>query len=214
MAFIDTLVKLKNHVPGWVYDQLPQMLKYGVNGPKRMSHTLGQCRHETGNWTRLSENLNYTDPVRIANIFKSDFDLDKDKVIEPHEIEFAKKFVRRPEAMANYVYQFQNGNGSEASGEGWKHRGFGPLQITGKKNQVLAFRKMGLPDDTDPERLAKDLAMASAAVFFDNNSLWDECDRGVTALDVKAVTRVVNPALLGLSERVKYTQGFYKILTS
>lgn len=214
MAFKDNLVKLKGHLPDWIYDQLPGILQYGIDGPKRMSHVLGQCAHETGGWKTFSENLNYTDHTRIAKIFRSDFDLDKDKVLEPHEIELAKKFVRNPIAMANYVYANQNGNGNEASGDGWKHRGLGPLQLTGKGNQVRAFRRMGLPDNTDPDRLTKDLAMASAAIFFDLNSLWDECDRGVSALDVKAVTRVVNPALLGLQERIEKTQHYYKILTS
>lgn len=120
------------------------MALYDISTPARRSGFLAQALHESANFTQLEENLWYSDPKRVAMIFRSGFDLDQDRVIDPEEIEFAKGYIRNPQKLANRAYANRGGNGDEASGDGWKFRGRGIFQLTFKNNYLEAGRGIGL----------------------------------------------------------------------
>ena len=96
----------------WHIALVEAMPKYGINTTRREAAFLGQVRHESLELTRFTENLNYSNPDRIARIFRSPFDADKDRVVDPEEIEDAKRYVNNPRALANRVYANRMGNGS------------------------------------------------------------------------------------------------------
>jgi len=124
------LDRLKGHVPQFILDQIPDTAaRFGITTPLRLAHFLAQCGHESGGFQKFSENLNYG-AKGLLGIFSKYF----------KTIEKAKAYERKPEKIANLVYANRMGNGDEASGDGWKHRGRGALQTTGKSNyQDFAF---------------------------------------------------------------------------
>jgi len=163
--------------------------QFDISTPRRVAMFIAQAAHESVGFTRLEENLRYTDPMRLARVWPSRFTGYAD----------AARFVRNPQALANHVYAGRNGNGDEASGDGWKYRGRGLFQLTGRENYRAAGEALGQPFVDAPELVALPLhAARSAAWFWAARGLNDMADAG----DVKAVTRAINgPALLGLEER-------------
>ena len=95
------------------------------------------------------------------------------------------------------------GNGDEASGDGWKYRGRGAIQLTGKAN----YAKFGHADS--PDKVANELAFESALFFFEQNGLWTICDKGVTDATITALTKRVNGGTNGLDDRLAKTKLFY-----
>jgi putative chitinase len=122
------------------------------------------------------------------------------------------QYERKPEKIANRVYASRMGNGNEASGEGWKYRGRGYIQLTGKEN-YKAFDAT-VPEDilANPDLVATKYALASAAFFFKKNGLWAICDRGAGMNNVTAVTKRVNGGTIGLIDRQKHFNEFYHLL--
>ena len=104
------------------------------------------------------------------------------------------------------------GNGNEASGEGWKFRGRGYIQLTGKGNYSKFTQFIGEDCVANPDLVATKYPLASAAFFFDINKLWSLCDKGTTDTDVAAVTKRVNGGTNGLSDRIKHFKEFYNLL--
>lgn len=104
------------------------------------------------------------------------------------------------------------GNGPEATGEGFKFRGRGYIQLTGKAN-YMAFDRF-VPEDTtaNPDLVATKYPLASAAWFFDTNKLWSICDRGADDATVTAVTKRVNGGTIGLADRIKHFKEYYNLL--
>jgi putative chitinase len=126
--------------------------------------------------------------------------------------ELANKYARQPEKIANRVYANRMGNGDEASGDGWKYKGAGYIQLTGKDNYA-AFDKF-VEDDilANPDLVATKYPLMSAAFFFHKNKLWDVCDKGHTHDVVVAVTKRINGGVIGLEERQKNFDFFYNTL--
>lgn len=203
---------LKGHIPDTVLDQLPQTCgKFGIDGPKRLSHLLGQCKLESGNYQTVYENLMYS-AQGLANTWPKRYAVDSNaKVKVPNDI--ANSLHRKPEVIANLTYANKNGNGDVQSGDGWKHRGMGYLQTTGKKNQQEFFVFIGLPADSDPALIATTYPLMSAAYFFRSNGLWTICDMGVDNNTITKVTKVVNGGIIHLADRIQYTKEFYNIIT-
>lgn len=113
--------------------------KYGIsNNPNRLRFWIANIAHESADFTKLEESLFYRDPVRIATIFKSGFDANKNKVADPDEIAAARAYVGQPEKLANRAYAGRFGNGDEASGDGWRYRGSGLIMTTFKDNYLQA----------------------------------------------------------------------------
>lgn len=202
---------LRGYILDSVLEQIPDTYQLGVDGPKRLSHLLGECKHESGQFTTVVENLNYS-AQGLANTWPKRYAVDPRASIKiPNDI--ARSLHKKPEAIANLTYANRNGNGDVQSGDGWKHRGYGYLQTTGKKNQQDFFISIGLPADSDPALIGSKYPLASAAFFFKDNKLWTTCDQGVTEDICKIICKRVNGGYLGLEERTKYTQEFYNILT-
>lgn len=171
---------------------LDTLESYAINTPKRIAAFLAQVLHESGNLSILAENLNYSDATRIAKIFRSGFDLDKDRIIDPEEIEFAKKYVRQPEKLASRAYANRMGNGNEASGDGWRYRGSGWIQTTGHDNFVLMSKRLNVNFLTNPEWLRTyPYAALSAGAFWNENKFNVLADIGTLESFIK-ISKGVN----------------------
>ena len=196
------LEALSTKLPASVMNEIPLIIeKFGIDGPLRLSHFLSQCAHESGNFKFVRENLNYS-ADGLRKIFPKYFPT----------IEAANKYARQPEKIANKVYGGRMGNGDEASGDGFKFRGRGYIQLTGKDNYA-AFDKF-VDDDimADPDLVATKYPLTSAAFFFHKNKLWDVCDKGHGDDIVLAVTKRVNGGTHGLADRQDKFDLFHSTL--
>ena len=170
--------------------------------PEQAAHFFGQTAHETGGFKAFSENLNYS-AKGLLGTFKKYF----------ADAAVAAKYERNPEKIANRVYASRMGNGDEASGDGWKYRGRGALQLTGKNNYGAFARWLGKPELADsPDAVASKYAFDSARFFFDNNKLWAICDKGVNDETILALTKRVNGGTHGLEDRATRTKQYYNWL--
>ena len=193
--------KLKGHIPDTVIAQIPGVVdKFEINTPLRLAHFLAQCGHESGGFKAVSENLNYG-AAGLQSIFKKYF-----------TAESAKEFERKPERIANIVYANRMGNGNQASGEGYKFRGRGYIQLTGKDN-YSAFDKT-VEDDilASPDLVATKYPLLSAAWFFHKNGLHKIADEGATDAVVTKVTKRVNGGTIGLPDRIKHFNEYNNLL--
>ena len=162
------------------------------------AHFFGQCAHESGDFKIFSENLNYS-ASGLTNTFRKYFPDQQSTV----------GYAKNPEKIANKVYGNRMGNGPESSGDGWKFRGRGPIQLTGKDNYTAFAAAMNRPDIlTNPEIVANELAFESALFFFNNNKLFTICDKGLGVDIITALTKRVNGGTHGLADRIAKTQKF------
>lgn len=144
--------------------------------PRRLRYFVAQMAFETQDFTKLQEDLYYIDPARVASIFKSGFDDNKNGVADPVEIEFARGYLRNPAKLGNRAYANRFGNGNEASGDGFKYRGRGFLHTTFKDNYLKASMAL-FGDDRlvkDPDLLCNtstyETAALSAGQFWKDNA--------------------------------------------
>jgi len=196
------LDKLKGHVPQVVIDSIPEVAtKFGINTPLRVAHFLAQCGHESGGFRLTKENLNYS-AKGLMGIFKKYF---------PTEA-LAKAYERQPAKIANKVYSNRMGNGTEASGEGAKFCGRGYIQLTGKENYTAFGKSIGVDVCANPELVASQYALASAAWFFSKNGLHKIADEGASDAVVTKITKRVNGGTIGLPDRIKHFKEYYSLL--
>jgi len=169
------------------------MLKYDINTLQRQAMFLAQLAHESGNFKYVSENLNYSAEA-LRRVFKKYFPTD----------DLALMYARQPEKIANRVYANRMGNGEESSGDGWKYRGRGLIQLTGKDNYAAFSLKANNNALLEPDLVAQpELAAESAGWFWDTNDLNKWSDTG----DVRAATRKINGGFNGLADReAKYNK--------
>lgn len=204
--------RLKGQIPDSVLSQLPDVIKkFNINSSIRLIHFLSQCAHESGNFKAIFENLNYSEEGLIK-IFKKDLDINKDRVLSDLEKRKAKELEKNPQKIANFVYSNQNGNGSESSGDGWKFRGRGYIQLTGKENYSKFSKFIGVDVLQNPDLVATTYPLASAAFFFSNNSLWGICDKGSSDSVVLELTKRINGGVNGYDLRLKDFKKFYNLL--
>jgi len=164
----------------------------------RAAHFFAQCAHESGNWKATSENLNYG-AKGLRGIFGKYFPTDA----------LAKAYERQPMKIANKVYANRMGNGPESSGDGWKFRGRGFLQLTGHDNYKALSQYINRPDIMDnPDLVAGELAIESALWFFDRNKLWGICDQGINDAAILALTKRINGGTHGLDDRKLKTKKY------
>lgn len=162
------------------------------------AHFFGQCAHESGNFTVFSENLNYSDKGLVGTFHK----------YFP-TIASTAGYARNPEKIANKVYASRMGNGPEASGDGWKFRGRGPIQLTGKGNYEAFAAAIRRPDVlTNPDLVAGELAFESALFFFNKNKLFAIADKGVDVATITTISKRVNGGTIGLDDRIAKTQKY------
>ena len=196
------LDKLKGHVPDKVIEQIPGIQeKFGVNTPLRLSHFLAQCGHESGGFRITQENLNYS-AKGLQGIFKKYF---------PSEA-IALDYAKKPQKIANRVYGGRMGNGNEASGDGYKFRGRGYIQLTGRDNYTAFGKSIGVAIEENPDLVATQYALASAAWFWSKNGLNKIADTGATDAAVTMITKRVNGGTIGLADRIKHFKEFYSLL--
>jgi putative chitinase len=193
--------KLKGHIPDAVIAQIPETAaKFNITSNLRLAHFLAQCGHESGGFKAVSENLNYS-ADGLKKIFPKYF---------PGNI--AESYSRNPEKIASKVYGGRMGNGDESTKEGFKFRGRGYIQLTGKANYTNFAKFIGEDTVANPDLVATKYPLASAGFFFDSNKLWAICDKGADDATVTAVTKRVNGGTIGLVDRIKHFKEYYNLL--
>lgn len=167
--------------------------------PIRAAHFFAQTSHETGGFKLFSENLNYS-VDGLKKIFGKYFPGD-----------LATSYARNPEKIANRVYGARMGNGAEATGDGWKFRGRGALQLTGKDNYTAFAKYLGTDEVlTNPDLVATKYSFESAMFFFERNKLWSICDQGINDAAILALTKRINGGTHGLDDRKAKTYKYYE----
>jgi putative chitinase len=195
------LEKLKGHIPEAVIAQIPTVMeKFQINTPLRLAHFLAQCGHESGGFKATQENLNYS-ADGLKKIFPKYF---------PGNI--AESYARNPEKIASKVYGGRMGNGGEETKEGYKFRGRGYIQLTGKENYTSFAKSIGEDTVANPDLVATKYALASAGWFFSKNGLNAIADKGADDATVTAVTKRVNGGTIGLPDRIKHFKEYYHLL--
>jgi putative chitinase len=195
------LEALKGHIPDAVIAQIPDTAaKFGITNTLRLAHFLAQCGHESGGFKAVSENLNYS-ADGLVKIFGKYFNSTT-----------AAGYARNPEKIASKVYASRMGNGDESTKEGFKFRGRGYIQLTGKSNYTNFAKFIGEDTIANPDSVATKYPLASAAFFFNANGLWSICDKGADDATVTAVTKRVNGGTIGLADRIKHFKEYYNLL--
>ncbi len=183
--------KVDGHIANGLAEALNrEMPRFGITDALGRAHFLAQACHESGGLTRFVENLNYTTPQRIAAIW-------------PRLAGRAHELVRNPSALANAAYANRLGNGSEQSGDGFKFRGRGLFQLTGRDSYTRAAQDLGQPYLVQPDLVASPAGAVLTALWF-----WKQnrCGAAAARDDVKAVTRIINgPGMVGLQDRIHLT---------
>jgi putative chitinase len=196
------LDKLKGHIPDAVIAMIPDTAaKFQINTPLRLAHFLAQCGHESGGFRATQENLNYS-AKGLAGIFKKYF---------PTEAS-AAPYARNPQKIASKVYGGRMGNGPESTGEGYKFRGRGYIQLTGKENYTAFGKSIGEDIISNPDVVASKYALLSAAWFFSKNGLHKMADEGASDTVVTKITKRVNGGTIGLPDRIKHFKEYYHLL--
>jgi putative chitinase len=196
------LANLKGHIPDAVIAMIPDTAtKFGINTPLRLAHFLAQCGHESGGFRATQENLNYS-AKGLMGIFRKYF---------PTEA-LANAYARQPAKIAAKVYGNRMGNGNEASGEGYKFRGRGYIQLTGKENYTAFGKSIGEDILSNPDVVSSKYALLSAAWFFSKNGLHKMADSGASDAVVTQITKRVNGGTIGLADRIKHFKEYYKLL--
>jgi putative chitinase len=169
--------------------------------PIRAAHFFAQTSHETGGFKAFSENLNYS-AQGLQGIFGKYF---------PGTLE--ESYARQPEKIANRVYASRMGNGDESSGDGWKFRGRGALQLTGKSNYEAFAKYLGNNEVLEnPDLVATKYSFESAMFFFERNKLWAICDKGINDAAILELTKRINGGTHGLEDRKVKTYKYYQFV--
>lgn len=172
---------LTGHVPAGVIAQIPETARdFGITTNLRLAHFLAQCALESTGFTATVENLNYR-AARLMQIFPKYF-----RGVDP------AGYANNPAKIANRVYANRMGNGDEASGDGFKFRGRGYIQLTGKNNYTSFSKFVGEDCVANPDLVATKYPLASAAFYFSSNNIWAICDRGASDAVVTQVSVAVN----------------------
>lgn len=166
--------------------------------PTRAAHFFGQVSHETANFKLYTENLNYS-ASGLRSVFRKYFPT----------VALANQYARQPIKIANRVYANRMGNGPESSGDGWKYRGRGALQLTGKNNYVAFAQYVRDPSViNNPDLVATKYSFQSAMFYFERNNLWPICDRGINDPAISLLTKRINGGYNGLEDRKVKTKKY------
>jgi putative chitinase len=197
------LAGLTGHLPAAVIAQIPETAsKFGITTNLRLAHFLAQCALESVRFTATVENLNYS-AQGLLNTFPKYF-----KGVDP------AAYARNPQKIANRVYANRMGNGDEASGDGFKFRGRGYIQLTGKSNYTSFTQFIGDDCVANPDLVANTYPLASAGFFFNSNNIWAVCDQGSDNATVFAVSKRVNGnPPHAVPERTAFFKEYFAALT-
>ena len=197
------LAGLTGHLPPGVIAQIPEAAsKFGITSNLRLAHFLAQCALESTKFTATVENLNYS-AQGLMKTFKKYF-----QGVNPND------YAHNREKIGNRVYANRMGNGNEASGDGFKFRGRGYIQLTGKNNYTSFSQFIGEDCVANPDLVASTYPLASAGFFFKSNNIWAVCDRGADNATVFAVSKRVNgDPPHAVPERTAFFKEFFNALT-
>jgi len=191
------LAGLSGKLPDFVIAQIPATAaEFGITTNLRLAHFLAQCALESTGFTATVENLSYS-AARIPQVFPKYF-----KNVDP------AAYARNPQKLGSRVYANRMGNGDEASGDGFKFRGRGYIQLTGKNNYTSFSTFVGEDCVANPDLVATKYPLASAAFYFNSNKIWAICDKGASDNVVTQVTKAVNGGTHGLPERLQFFKKF------
>jgi putative chitinase len=188
----------------WLQPLIETCVEFEINNEKRIAAFLAQTSHESGGYTMLTENLNYRAatlaacwPNRFAELGPNKKPKrDAKGALIPTKV--ALSIEKKPELIANLVYSSRMGNGPPQSGEGWKYRGRGAKQLTGKDNYKRCGDALGVDLVANPDLLLEPMyAARSAGWFWKVNNLAPFADAG----DIKGMTKKINGGFIGLEAR-------------
>lgn len=197
------LAGLTGKIPDAVLAQIPAAAEeFSITSNLRLAHFLAQCALESTGFTATVENLNYS-AQRLLQVFPKYF-----KNVD------VNAYARNPQKIGSRVYANRMGNGDEASGDGFRFRGRGYIQLTGKNNYTSFSQFVGEDCVASPDLVATKYPLASAAFFFNSNNIWAICDQGSSDATVTSVTKRVNGGTHGLAERIQNFKKFRAALGS
>ena len=194
------LKKLETKLPMVVIDEIPSVMeKFKIDTPLRLAHFLAQCAHESGGFKATIESLNYSAKGLLATFPKY------------FTAETAALYERKAEKIANIVYANRMGNDDKA--DGWKYKGRGYIQLTGKSGYA-AFDKI-VPEDilANPDLVASKYPLLSAAWFWDSKNLNTLADNGKSDAVVTQITKKVNGGTIGLEDRIAKFKLFNSLIS-
>ena len=195
------LEKLKGHIPDKVLTDINSIkTKFEINTSLRLAHFLAQAGHESGGFRLTQENLNYG-AKGLVGLFGKYFTATS-----------AKDYERKPEKIANVIYANRMGNGTTASGDGWRFRGRGYIQLTGRDNYTAFGKSIGIDIPANPDVVATEYALSSAAWFWWKNGLNKLADLGPTTEVVTKITKRVNGGTIGLADRISHFNEYYNLV--
>jgi putative chitinase len=198
-AKLREILKGAPHVDQWFLALQEILPDYEIDTPARVAAFLGQTAHESGGYRALRENLNYS-AKGLNTTFKKYFPT----------IESAAGYERQPEKIANKIYANRMGNGDERSGDGFRYRGRGLIQLTGKTNyQNFADSIEETMEDVVPFLETYEGAVQSACWFWESNNLNVQADAG----DIKLMTRKINGGYIGLDDRIHHIEHAIHVLS-
>ncbi len=199
------IIMPKCNTDQWLNALNQAMTKFEINTSARIAAFLAQVAHESSETTTLSENLNYS-ALRLTQVWPQRFP----------SVVLAQAYAKNPEKLANFVYAGRGGNGSSASGDGWRYRGRGLFQLTTKDNYRLAGQALSLPLVDKPDLLLlPEVAALTAAQFWQRLGLNVLADHQVGDNDEKDFEKIsikINGGKVGLAERKRYWQLAKKVL--
>lgn len=188
----------KAAVDKWLHFLNEAMPKFEIDTRQRVAHFLAQILYESMKFVDIEENLNYIHPQRLLSIFHLYIDERN-----------ASKYIKNPKALANHVYANRMGNGDEASGDGWKYRGRGLIQLTGRENYTkLSFDLRRDFVQHPDELLEPEWACQSAAWFWKKNNLNTLAD----ANNIEEITRKINGGTASVIQRTILLEKIMKVL--
>lgn len=200
LAQLQKIITRNKNATQWYNPLVNFMPEYEINSPKRIAAFLAQCAHESGEFTIIAENLNYK-PEALVKIFGKYFDLST-----------AQKYCALPnkqEAIANRIYANRMGNGNEQSGDGWRYRGRGLIQLTGKSNYSQYAKSLEINLEDAVKQLGTvEGCVQSACWFWKTNKLNQWADKG----DIITLTKRINGGTIGLEDRIKHYKHALEIL--
>ena len=199
MVNAEQLAKL--HIgPQWVDALNETFNRFSINTPRQQAAFIGQCGHECGNFRILEENLNYRAET-LCKLWPKRFPT----------LEFAKQYEKNPRKIANNVYSSRMGNRDESSGDGYRFRGRGCIQLTGHANYYHASQALGVDFVAEPDLVSTPKYAALTAGWF-----WSthNCNELAEAGNWVALTKKINGGTIGLDDRVAHTNQALEICSS
>lgn len=189
-------------IPDRVLNELPDIIsKYEINTNLRLAHFLAQVHHESAGFNLTDENLNYS-VKRLLEVFP--------KYFKSNNI--AKKYAYQPMLLASYVYGNRMGNGDESTGDGWKYKGRGYIQLTGKNNYMEFDKQVQDSIIDNPDLVSTKYPLLSAGWYWDTRKLNHIADLGAGTNIVKLITKQINGGLHGLDSRCRLFMFYFQQL--